>query len=72
MKIDLREFNGMLRDYLRSKGIEHFSSVVSYEGEDIKTIMIIPRREGEEVTSESVDISAGQGMEQECNERLSV
>lgn len=72
MKIDLKEFNGVVRDYLHGVGIEHFSTVVSYGGDRIKSLMIIPRGENEEVTSKDVGISPRQSMEQECDERLPV
>lgn len=69
MKIDLREFNGVVRDYLHGVGIKHFSTAVSYGGDRVKNIMIIPGAENEEVTNKDVGISPGQSMEQECDER---
>lgn len=68
MKIDLREFNMSMREYLHGVGIEHFSTVVSYGGDTVKSLMIIPRVGNEEVTSEYVCVSTGQSMEQECDE----
>lgn len=52
MKIDLKEFNGIVRDYLHGVGIEHFSTAVSYGGDRIKSIMIIPGAENKEITGD--------------------
>lgn len=70
MKIDLKEFNRVVRDYLHGVGIEHFSTAVSYGGDRVKSILIIPEVKNEEVTGsgEDVGVSSGQSMEKECDE----
>lgn len=73
MKIDLKEFNDTVRDYMHMKGVSHFSIVASYGSRDeIKMIMIIPRRGDEKISGEDMGLQTGQSMEQECDERLPV
>lgn len=73
MKIDLKEFNVILKDFLHQYGIEHFSSVVSYTSDRVKMIMVIPGRNDEtESICENLRVSTGQGVAPESDERLSV
>lgn len=49
MRINKERFNDRIREELKGAGIEHWTLLVEYEGEEVSHIVIVPVKIGKKV-----------------------